>query len=263
MTVKRLLGVIGALVLVGVAVLAYSFFKPTKEASQPIEAIPLASSAPAATATVAPTAASGAAQPTAAPTSAPADVTQPPAGETAGTTQIVEIKQDESEARFLIDEVLEGAPKTVIGTTNQVAGQIEINAANPAATRVGTIQVNARTLTTDSEFRNRAIKNRILRTDDFEYVTFTPTSLSGLPPAGEVGKPYTFQISGDLTIVETTKPVVFEVTVTATSATRIEGTASVVIRYADFGLEIPSSPAVASVEDDVKLELEFVAEPKS
>jgi len=155
--------------------------------------------------------------------------------------------------------VLNDAPKTVIGTTDQVAGEIAIDPQNPAQTRVGVIQIDARALSTDSDFRNRAIKNQILQTDQYEYVTFTPTQIVGLPQTGAIGTPYTFQIVGDLTIRDVTKQVTFDVTATAAATSRIEGTATTSIAYADYGISIPQVRQVASVADQVRLELDFVA----
>jgi polyisoprenoid-binding protein YceI len=207
-TLKQIIAV-GALVIaliVGVA--AYSVFKTPAASSGQLQAIPLAASATQVS--------SIAAQPTtAAATSGAA------AASSAVTLQMV---QAESEARFIIDEVLNDAPKTVIGTTNQVAGEIAIDPQDPTQTRVGVIQVDARALTTDSDFRNRALKNQILETDQYEFVTFTPTKVIGLPQTGAVGTPYTFQIVGDLTIRDVTKQVTFDVTATAAAESRIEGT---------------------------------------
>jgi polyisoprenoid-binding protein YceI len=173
---------------------------------------------------------------------------------------IFEIVSAESEARFLIDEVLQGSPVTVEGTTDQVAGQIEIDPTNLSTARLGVIQINARTLATDNDFRNRAIKNAILETDANEFITFTPTSITGLPSSGTVGTASTFQVVGDLTIKGVTKAVTFEVTVTPSSTSRIEGTATTTVNYRDFELAIPDSPSVDTVADTVQLELEFVAQ---
>ena len=259
--VKRI-ALLGA-VVVAIAVIAvsYAFFKPPEEASQPIQSIPLAVNTPTtASAASAPTTAP-AVEATAAPaveaTSAP---TEAPAGGTTGAT-LFEIVQAESQASFTIDEVLEGAPKTVVGTTDQVAGQIAVDPANPGATQVGTIQINARTLATDSSMRDRAVKNRILMTDANEFITFAPTQLVGLPAAGAVGEEYSFQIVGDLTIKGVTKSVTFDVTVKAASEQRLEGTATSTIRYADFNVAVPSVPMVANVSEEVRLDLTFVAAP--
>ncbi len=125
---------------------------------------------------------------------------------------------------------------------------------------MGIVQVNARALATDNEFRNRAIKNRILLTDAHEFITFTPTQVTGLPESGAVGQTYTFQVTGDLTVTDVTRPVTFEVTATAVSETRIEGTAATAFPYRDFELVIPDSPSVDTVADDVRLEIDFAAE---
>jgi polyisoprenoid-binding protein YceI len=267
--VQRVGLIIGGIVVLALAALAVYVFRPPEEASAPIAAIPLdaATAAPTAppAAAVTEVAATAPAAVTEVPTNAPAAVTDvaatvEPTAASAGSEQVFEILSTESQARFLIDEVLQGSPITVVGTTDQVAGQIAINAADPQSTRLGTIQINARTLATDNDFRNRAIKNAILRTNDFEFVTFTPTGISGLPASVTVGTPFTFQVSGDLTITDVTKPVTFEVTVTPTADNRIEGLATTSVLYRDFNLTIPDSPAVDTIADEVKLELEFVAQ---
>jgi polyisoprenoid-binding protein YceI len=194
--------------------------------------------------------------------------TQAPAATEAGATEapavaegvvVFEISQDESEARFIINEVLNGSDKTVVGVTNQIAGQILVDAENTANVQLGQIQVNTRTLSTDSGNRNRAIQNIILETGRFEFVTFTPTAISGLPASAAAGDTFTFQVTGDLTIRDVTQQVTFEVSVTAESDQRIVGLGRTTINRGDFGLEIPQVPQVASVEENLILELEFVA----
>jgi len=44
--------------------------------------------------------------------------------------------------------------------------------------------------------------------------------------------------------------------------TRLDGTAKTTIKYADFGISIPQVPQVASVDETVDLEIDFVAVPK-
>jgi polyisoprenoid-binding protein YceI len=58
-----------------------------------------------------------------------------------------------------------------------------------------------------------------------------------------------------------TKQVTFDVTTSAASESRLTGTATTTIAYADYGITIPQVRQVASVEDQVRLELEFVAVP--
>lgn len=171
-----------------------------------------------------------------------------------------ELVQTESQARFIINEVLNGAPNTVVGVTDQVAAQIIIDPTNPANVQMGPVTVNARTLVTDSNNRNRAIQNVVLETGTYEFLTFTPTSFVGLPATGAVGDTFVFQIVGDLTIRDVTHEVTFDVTVSVESATRLSGLATATILRNDYDLNIPDVPFVASVDPDLIIEIEFVAE---
>lgn len=174
-------------------------------------------------------------------------------------SRIYDIVPNETEARFLIGELLRGEPKIVVGKSNQVSGQIAFNPDDPSTAAAGPIQVNARTLVTDNGFRNRAIETQILLSRVFEFVTFTPTTVTGLPDSIIPGDPIQFQIAGDLTITEYTKPVVFDVTGTFVSDSRIEGSATTTILRDDYNLFVPSATGVAGVEEEVVLEIDFTA----
>jgi len=67
------------------------------------------------------------------------------------------------------------------------------------------------------------------------------------------------EIVGNLTLLDVTREVSFSVTVVAISETRLEGRGSTAILYADYGITIPDVPSVTSVDEDVLLEIEFVA----
>jgi len=179
----------------------------------------------------------------------------------AASDVVFSIDQEQSQAVFEIDEVLRGEDVTVVGTTNQVAGDIRVNAEDPAASEIGEIRINARSLETDASQRNRALRQFILRSseDDYEFITFQPTEITGMPESVSVGDTVEFQVTGDLTIVETTNPATFDATVTVVSETELSGTAETIVNYNDFDLSIPDVPFVASVEDDVTLRIEFVA----
>jgi polyisoprenoid-binding protein YceI len=245
---KTILIVVAILFLAGAGAVAYAVLRPPAEASQPISAVPLATEPagyPAGKSTTDP--------------AYPAGQAQPETGTGAGAPFTFTIIPEQSSVRFIINEVLAGSPKTVIGETNQVGGQIQVNPENPSASQVGVIKVNARALTTDSDFRNRAIKNQILQTDTYEFVTFTPTSLNGMPDKVSVGDTFSFQVTGDLTIRDITTSVTFDVEVTAVSETSLTGKASTSVQRADYKLVIPNVPNVAGVEETVKLEIDFKA----
>lgn len=166
-----------------------------------------------------------------------------------------------SEARFYIDEVLFGSDKTVEGITPDVTGDIQMDLANPSAATVGTITINARTLTTDDNRRNGQIQNRILQSaeDEYQYITFEPTSITGLPETVAVGDTFNVQMTGNLTIRGVTLEKTFDVAVTVASETELTGLGTTTITHQEYELSIPSVPIVASVEDEVRLEIEFNA----
>jgi polyisoprenoid-binding protein YceI len=238
----------------------------TEEASAPIVATPIeivienptptvAAPQSAPTSDAAPTLAPSAAIPT-----APAAETPQSSADTAPAAPVIfAISQADSQASFTIYEELRGQPKNVLGVTDQVAGEIALNASDLSSTQVGAIQVNARTLATDDDRRNQAIRNRILFTDSYEFITFTPTAISGLSGGAAPGQTFEFQITGDLTIRDVTQEVVFNVSAQMVSEGQISGTATAVIQLADFNLAVPNVPFVANVGQEVTLEVKFVA----
>jgi polyisoprenoid-binding protein YceI len=255
-----ILAVFGLALFAGGAWLYDWVLGDTLEASQPISAVPL----PSDTTT-----------PLTSPTTSPAEImesaTQQTPIDTAQETQEIALPRDdtkfsiiqaESQARFRIFEELNGQPTDVVGITDQVAGEAIINLDDLSQTRLGVISVNARTLVTDQDRRNQAIRNRILQTDTFEYITFSPNELTGLDGRAVTGQEYAFQISGDLTIRDSTQPVVFDTMVTVEADDSLRGIASTVISREAFNLIIPSVPFVANVGENVNLEIEFLLIPE-
>lgn len=168
----------------------------------------------------------------------------------------------ESEARFFLREDLRGVRTDVIGRTDQIAGDIVIDLSAPTLSQVGVIRTNARTLATDEGRRNSAIRSRILRSaeDEYEYIEFAPTALSGLPQSITTGESYPLEIEGLLTMVGQSLPVVFQGEVMLEGEERLRGEFSVTVRYADWGIVVPDLPFIANVDEEVELTLAFVAD---
>ena len=146
-------------------------------------------------------------------------------------------------------------------STNQVAGDFIIDFADLAASQLGPVRINVRTLRTDEERRDRAIRSRILESasDQYEFTTFEPVRLEGLPGSLELGQTVPFQIIGNLAIRDITREVTFDAELTVVSADRVEGTAVTTILREDYSLTVPNVPFVASVDEDVLLGIRFVA----
>lgn len=261
---------IGAAVL-GLAVFAYGFYEViikggSGEASRDTEAQAINASTlealagqqtPSAEATQAPTDEAA----TEVPSDAAAPNTDPSSGVQIGGFRYFSIVGEESRVRFMLNEELRGQPVRVRAETDQVAGCIYIDVANPQNTLLAPIEINVRTLETDSENRNRTIRSQILESakDEYEFTHFVPTAITGLPTSVTIGQPFTFQVTGDLKLREITNSVTFEVTVTPITETRIEGKGSAQVTREEYDLNIPSVPGVANVSNEVDLEIEFVA----
>ena len=272
---KRMTSMAVLVLVLGMGIVGYAVLRTPEEASETqIEAVPLQIAATAAPEqaeeVVGPEATAVEPQPEPTEAAEPAAATDPTAEPepTAATDEepaptsgliIYEIDSSASQVRFELDEDLRGVRTTVVGTTDQIAAQLAVNYGDLATVQVGEIRINARTLATDNNFRNRAINNQILVTGAYEFITFVPTAVNGLPASVNIGDTVTFTIVGDLTITDVTHEATFEVTATAVSATQISGTASTTVTRGDYNLIIPSVPNVANVEDEVDLHIDFVA----
>lgn len=175
--------------------------------------------------------------------------------------RLFSIVSSQSEARFIIDETLLGQRKTVMGATNEVAGQMLIDFNDPSTATLGVVRINVRTLQTDNDFRNRALRGQILQADrpEYEFATFTPTELRGLPDSVTVGEQFSFQIVGNLNVHGVSRETVFDAKITPASENEITGTASAMVAYRDFGMSIPEANGVADVSEEVRLEIDFSA----
>lgn len=173
-----------------------------------------------------------------------------------------EIDQARSIARFEIDEVLNGNPTHVVGTTDQVVGQIRVDATDLSSIEFSEIIVNARTLDTGSERRDRAMRGPIVLdsgSEENELITLMVTSVEGLSGEAAVGESFEFTINGDLTIKGNTQPVTFDAMVTLVDDDTVEGSVTANITRDMFEIGIPSVASVADVTNEVLIGLEFVA----
>lgn len=223
---QQLFLILGIIILVLLGGLYWSFFRTTEEASGDISEAVVSLEAP--------------------------------EGATDNWTVFV-IDPAQSTATFTIDEVLRGDDFTVVGTTNEVGGQVAGDPTDPTTTQIGEIVINARTFVTDSDMRNRAIQNRILFAHNHEFVRFQPTEINGLPDSVAIGDSVEVEIVGDLTIKDVTKSTTFATTLTYVSADQIKGSASTTILYGDYGVEVPLPPPVSFVSDELTMMLDFVA----
>ncbi|GBD10940.1 Protein YceI [bacterium HR23] len=168
-----------------------------------------------------------------------------------------------SEARYRVREQLArlNFPSDAVGTTQQVSGTLRLDPSTLAILEGSKFTVDLRTLRSDESRRDQYIQRNTLETHLYPYAEFIPHQVIGLtgplPTQGEAR----FQVAGDMTIHGVTRPITWEVEATF-SESGVRGQARTAFKFGDFGMTIPRVMAVLSVEDNIRLELDFVLERK-
>lgn len=164
-----------------------------------------------------------------------------------------------SEARYLVREQFaqRNVPNDAIGRTREVSGSILLDGRGAVVAEESVLRVDLSTLRSDEDDRDDYLRGESLESDQYPLAEFVLTDTPGLPwplpVEGELG----FQLQGDMTIHGTTSPLVWEVTAQLASD-RIAGTARTSFEFARFHLVRPSRFFLLSVEDNIRLELDFV-----
>lgn len=256
-------------------VLALAALAGCASAGTPASA-PTATSAPAPTAaptatpvqTPAPTAAP-ASTPTAAPfasasPTAPAPASPPPptatsAPQVPSASAKVTIGEG-SKARYLSREQLanRNLPNDAVGETPDVSGTIAFDANGAVLQEQSKITVNLRTLRSDEDRRDNFIRENTIQTSRFPTAEFAVSSAPGLPwPLPESGEA-TFQLQGNMTMHGVTSPMVWDVTA-GFDGDKVTGQAKSSFTFEQFKMDKPRVFLVLSVEDTVRLEVDFRA----
>ena len=161
-------------------------------------------------------------------------------------------------ARYRIREQLVGLdlPNDAVGETNSVTGVIAADAKGNIIASESKFMVDVSGLKSDKDRRDNFVRRRVLETEQHPSVTFVPKSVRGISlPLPTSGKK-TFELIGDMTVRGTTKPTVWKVDATF-GPDRMTGAATTQFTFADFGLTQPKVPVVLSVDETIKLELDF------
>jgi polyisoprenoid-binding protein YceI len=163
-----------------------------------------------------------------------------------------------NEVRYRVREQLANVtlPSDAVGATNGITGAIAFDKEGRIQSAGSKFVIDIRTLKSDADMRDRYIQRRTLETETYPSVELVPTSVKGLPStlpaAGEVA----FELVADLTAHGVTRPTTWQVKAVFKDG-GIAGTASTVIKFADFNITKPRVARVLSVEDDIRLEYDF------
>lgn len=181
----------------------------------------------------------------------------------AGDLETFKIIPGESQVSYEVGEVFlnqGNAFNVAVGITSEVNGEISVDRQNPQNSSVGVVRVDISQFTSDSPRRDSTIRDRFLQSSQFPIVEFTPGEIQGLPETYQEGEQISFQIMGNATIRDVTKPVTFDVTMVGNGDT-ITGEATTTILMSEFGFGPISIAGILNTEDEVKVKLMFVARP--
>jgi polyisoprenoid-binding protein YceI len=164
-----------------------------------------------------------------------------------------------NETRFKVNETLVGMelPNDAIGRTGRITGALVVQPNGQIVTAESRFEVELDSLVSDQANRDRYIKTNTLATAQFPKAVFVPSSAKGLPARIPVAQDLTFELVGDLTIRDVTKPVTWTVKGKMLPTGEISGAATTTFTFADFNLTKPSVRRVLGVRDEITLEYDF------
>ncbi|MFL0412331.1 YceI family protein [Microbacterium paludicola] len=223
-----LLSVAGALVLLGAAAIVFgpAFYRDVIVGEQP-------------------------SAPTAAPDADASAAPAAPVEDFDGAWQAAE----GSYAGYRVDEVLNGTDVTVVGRTEEVSGEVQVQ---DLAVTEAEITVDVASIATDQPNRDSYFRDNALEVGEHPTATFRltePVSTDATPEAEDAA---TVEVAGELTLHGVTREVTAEVDASFDGATaRVAG--SIPITFADFDVEAPDLGFV-SVEPEGFVEFLLVLE---
>jgi polyisoprenoid-binding protein YceI len=143
---------------------------------------------------------------------------------------------------YRVKEVLGGLDAEAVGRTDQVTGELVIEASRLMA---ATFSVNVGTITSDSSKRDNQFTGNIMDVSTYptaDFVLTTPIDFGSIPLPGVQ---LTAIATGDLTLHGVTRSVTFEVT-TEYASNVIGVLGSIDITFADYGIANPSNAFVST-----------------
>jgi len=181
-----------------------------------------------------------------------------PASAANGSLQFT-IVADKSTVNYRVREQLArlNFPSDAVGKTNAITGSITIlpdGSIDPSSSK---FVVDVSSLASDSGMRDNYLRRGTLQSSQFPQVTFVPTQVTGLAsPLPQSGN-FSFQLAGNLTVRDVTKPVTWDITGQIQNE-EITAHATTTFTFEDFNLSQPRVPVVLSVEDKITLEADLV-----
>lgn len=194
------------------------------------------------------------ATPTTAPNDAPTpEPEDPPASIVAQITE-------GSEARYRVREQFADLnfPNDAVGETSDVSGAMVFDSDGVVQPDQSMLVVDLSTLHSDDADRDDFLLGKSLESERFPLAEFVVEEAPGLPwPLPQEGEA-NFQLIGDMTLHNNTSPLTWEVTAQF-APEQVTGTARTNFTFSTFHMVRPSQLFLLSVEDDIRLEIDFIA----
>ena len=160
-----------------------------------------------------------------------------------------------SEATFTVEEQLVrlDLPNDAVLRTTALSGEVHLDG------RPSVIQIDLQTLSSDQRFRDQYVRTRMF--GEYPTATFTLSDIDHIPDGLALGEEVMAQVTGSLEIRGNTFPIGFEI------EARDDGDTMFILGRTTFTwdqLDIPppSARSVASIEDEVRVEILLAVVPQ-
>jgi polyisoprenoid-binding protein YceI len=189
---------------------------------------------------------------------APAEIGALPEGTDAAV--VYAIVPEESIARYRVQEELAQVGETeAVGETRAIIGQFGFGE-DELPLPCSRFDVDMRTLQSDQARRDNYLYQNTLEAETYPLATFVLRAVEGMQAPLAEGEETTLRLIGDLTLRDEIKLVAWEAKVTLIDGA-LTGTAATMFEMPDFGIEPPSVPVVLSLDETIRLEVDFTARP--
>ena len=165
---------------------------------------------------------------------------------------------DGTRMAYLVNEQLARVtlPTDAVGVTESVDGFFIFGPDHTILTPRSRLAVDLRTLASDKARRDQFLGRRTLETKLYPFAVFIPRETRDLPLPLPVEGKFNFKLIGDLTIHGVSSEVVWDATATF-AGDEIAGQATTEFPFDKFNLTPPRVRLVLSVEDRIRLRLDF------
>jgi polyisoprenoid-binding protein YceI len=186
----------------------------------------------------------------------------PPVDQTFDTSKPAKLDIVEGLGRYRVRETLTGVTfeSDAVGNTAGITGSLTILPDGSIGSG-SKVTVDLTTLKSDQAFRDMYLGMVTLETKNFPTLDFTPKQINGLDgplPSSDVPEPIGFTMVGDVTLKGVTKETTWDV-VGILNGSTVSGRATTTLLFSDFALTKPAIPFLASVADEIQLEIEFTS----